>query len=120
MQVIYGGSAREPDLTGLLVLKSDPIRIIVSRPAAPPGTISVYSLFALLGAAGTAILTLTIRRAWSENKGRRPLMPWLDLVPLLLIAALALGWYFDSRRFDREIRRIQPDKNADWVMTLAE
>ena len=58
------------------------------------------------------------RRPDQESQRSRRVLSWGDIVPLLLILALALGWYCDIRHLNHQIWRIEPDQDADWSLRL--
>jgi hypothetical protein len=115
--------AAAPDLSGLIVLKSEPINVIVTRPPVA-GTISVVPLLIILGVAslwsGMGILRRLRRRTGDVPPAVAPQFAWRDAVAFVLVAALAVAWWFDSRYLAGQIRASQRAQDADWTMRLAD
>jgi hypothetical protein len=114
--------ADEPDLTGLIVLKSEPINVIVTRPPLV-GTISVVPLLVILGIAGLwsglGIVRRLRRKPGDASSSVAP-FSWRDAVAFVLVAGLAVGWWCDSRYLAGQVRASQRDQDADWTMRLAD
>jgi hypothetical protein len=115
--------ASEPDLTGLIVLESDPIDVIVTRPPLL-GTVTVVPLLVILGIvalwSGLGIVRRLRRKPGDASSSVAPLFAWRDALPFVLVAALAVAWWCDGRYLAGQIRGAQRAQDADWTMRLAE
>lgn len=116
-----GTIANEPNLDGLIVLKSEPIDVIVEWPDGADPDVSFIPPLAVLGAVAAIVAWLIVRRIVKARGGKvAPLLRWRDLAWLALVMVLASGWLVDNRRQTAEILRLTPDVEANWTMRLAE
>ena len=102
--------ASDPDMTGLIVTKSNPLDVIIAVPARhrglPPG---VQSLLAILAAiALLAIVTAIANRKLSSR----------DLIWCCLMVAVALGVWLGSRYWANQIAMLTPDADSSWSISL--
>lgn len=115
--------AREPDLTGLIVLESKPVAVIVEWPGGEARDYSLIPPIVVLSAAVAVSLGLILRRLWTARiqvSRVTSRVRWRDVAWLTLVAILAVAWLVDSRYQTCEIQRLTPDAEANWTMRLAE
>lgn len=115
--------AGEPNLDGLIVLKSEPIDVIVEWPDGVEWDHSMLPPIAVLGIVSVACLALATRCLLKAQRaaGRiASLIRRRDVLWLAVVVALAAGWLVDNRYLAFEIARLTPDQEANWTMRLAE
>jgi hypothetical protein len=105
-------SRDEDDLTGLIVLKSEPLEITVTNPNQPGGwrpPAGFGFLLALLGAGGLLVAATRSRgRAFSQR----------DLVWVVLIALAAGAAFADCQYLNGCIAKLIPDARAEWSISV--
>jgi hypothetical protein len=104
--------AAEPDMTGLIVTKSDPLDVTITVPArnswlSPGG----QSLLAILAAA-TLLAGITMI-------GNRKLS-MRDIIWTCLLVAVAVGVWQGGRYWDHRIAALSPDADSSWSISLAD
>lgn len=124
LQVLHNGGpiAREPNLDGLIILKSEPIDVFVEWPDGEARDYSSFPPITILSATVVASLWLGVRwlaRMRSKDRHAAPLFRWRDLAWLTLVMMLAAAWLVDNRFQASEIQRLTPDAKANWTMRLA-
>jgi hypothetical protein len=122
--------ADEPDLTGLIVFKSDPIEVIVTQPPQPRRAFATIPLLAVLSSiwlAAVAAVFLRRNPPPAEAVQQLRLSGWprllakrRDLLALTLITLLVIAWQIDITRLNSSIRAHQRDQDANWTMRLAD
>jgi hypothetical protein len=132
LQALYNdeGIAGEPDVSGLIVTKSDPIWVVVENPDGPvavPLLADVRPFLAALAACGTFAVALITRKALrrapagdcsAKANARLRLDIARDLSWCILILLLAVGWGFDLDWQAARIRELQPDDDARWSISI--
>lgn len=127
LQLLYHNEldiADEPDLAGLIVTKSEPVEVLISVPAkgnaVGPG---LRAMLAILAA--SAVLTLAVainNRTQRPPAGSQPsprtLISRRDLIWNCLLAAVALGVWFDDRYWTDKIASLTPDAEASWSIAI--
>ena len=102
--------AGEPDMTGLIVTKSNPLDVTISVPAKKkllsPG---LQSLLAILAA---AVLLAAVTFVANKKLSIR------DTVWACLLIAVALGVWLDGRYWDHQVARRTPDADSSWSIAL--
>jgi len=114
LQVFYHNEqciADEPDLTGLVVAKSDPVAVIVHNPADRLLSSKILAPAAVMALAG-ALLAFSIGRA------RR--IGWRDWLWFATLVAISIGFWMDERRQFRALAALLPDQFAEWSITADE
>ena len=125
LQVFYGETeiALEEKLDGLVVWKSKPIEVLVENHNRTLGQrISAKPLIAILGVGGMVLWGLQIRRrkqAAMRGETLPPIVSWRDLVALLLLVGLIIGWIIDTGNLYAAIDSARPDTKAMWTMMPA-
>jgi hypothetical protein len=104
--------ADEPDLTGLIVTKSEPLDVMISVPARNRGLApGVQSLLAILVAAGLlAAITAIANKRLSIR----------DIVWTCLIVAVAIGVWQGGRYWDNRIAMLSPDADSSWSISTSD
>ena len=100
--------AGEPDLTGLIVCRSEPLWVEVANPNDPRGLAWPAGLTPLLALAGACGLLLAASARW------RARLSWRDWVWCAAILALGLGYYADCQYHATAIANLLPDAKAEW------
>jgi hypothetical protein len=132
LQVVHSLDAEiadDPDLTGLIVFRSQPFEVVVTP--SPPGnrTFSAVPLLALLCAGWLAVFGLLLirRKGGSADKPEQPhstdagsgaRVTRRDLHGLTVLTLLAIAWQIDSTQLKADIRELQFDEIADWSIHL--
>ena len=131
LQLLYHNQidiASEPDLTGLIVSKSEPIWVTVHNPDDPGSRrwmVSPHPALAILAAGGILIAMSIFRPARSRSQatdqpavaqqiGRR------DLAWMAVIVSIAIAFWFDSLYQASRIHRLIPDADARWTIEPTE
>src|SRR5262249_14964550 len=105
-------SKDEGDLTGLIVLKSEPIEVTVTNSNQPGGwrlPAGFGFVMALLGAGG---LLVALARSRGRSLSRRDLV-WASLIVLVAGAA-----YADCQYQNMRIAALIPDARAEWSISV--
>jgi hypothetical protein len=103
--------ADEPDMTGLIVTKSDPLDVIITVPARAGLPAGVQSLLAILAAAGLlAAITAIANKKLSIR----------DIVWTCLLVAVAIGVWQGGRYWDNRIAMLSPDADSSWSISLSD
>jgi hypothetical protein len=119
LQLLYHNEfslANEPDVSGLIVTKSEPIKVIIHVPERlSDGPSGMQTFFVIVAAAGllTAAAALGNRRRSSQS-----LISRRNLVWLILLAAVALGVWLDDLYCDRQLADLDSDADAHWTIRI--
>lgn len=115
--------ADEQRLEGLIVLESEPVSVIVEYPDRQEIRKSPIVPIAILGILGIGVIGIGVRRFSPRRNASEPISfaaLWRDLLGLVLVVVLTLGWLFDNQRLAREAMQLQPAHETNWTMRLAE
>jgi hypothetical protein len=104
--------ADEPDMTGLIVMKSKPLDVVISVPARNKGLSP--GLQTLLAIAAAAALLAGISYVANKKLSIR------DIVWACLLVAVALGVWLDGRYWENQIARLSPDADSSWSIALVQ
>jgi len=110
--------ATDPELTGLIVQRSEPVDIIVTK-SGPAGAAVIPVLALLYGALLTTAAVLLIGRWRNSGRAQLTLVNWRDAAAWVVLIALTLAWHHDIRRLSQEVHRLQWDEDAPWTWRLA-
>lgn len=123
LQVFQGNGviADEPNLDGLIVLKSEPVDVIVEWPYGVQTDNSFIPSLAVLSVSVAVAGWLVVRRMRKSRGGNAAsLLRRRDVAWMVLVMVLAAGWLADNRRQTGQMQRLEPDAESNWTMRLAE
>jgi hypothetical protein len=115
LQLLYHNSYRiadEPDLSGLIVMKSQPIAVTVENPAYEKQWVFGRELVPMLAIAAAGVGLAFAGRVRGKRLSRR------DLVWAVLICGVAFSFWLDHCRQLQQIADLQPDAEAKWSIRL--
>jgi hypothetical protein len=127
LQLLYHNEidlAAEPDMTGLIVAKSQPIDLLIHVPAKNKGLDpGVQALIAILSASAILTLATVIGNRWRRPATESPLSPHpvisrRDITWIGVLLTVALGVWLDDRQWINKIASLTPDANASWSIAL--
>ena len=119
LQLVYHNElsiADEPDLSGLIVTKSEPISVLVHVPAKNAGLApGLQVMLAILAASAVLTLATVIGNRWQTP---RTLLSRRDILWNLLLIAVAFGVWFDDRYWTDKLASQSPDAKASWSIAI--
>jgi hypothetical protein len=125
LQVVYAEQeiAGDPDLAGLIVWQSQPVKVQVTNrtPAAYQARLypwPILGMFVLLAIAFRVVDVWRRSRPGSPPSSLSRWWNWRDAVALALLAGLATGWIVELRLLENAISDVRPDREADWSMEI--
>lgn len=105
-----------PDLTGMIVLKSEPIAVIVTNRDEYKLFRAILPQVCVIGIAMVVAVAVSIYNLLHN----RPLPSRRDKIAFSIVLALATAWLIASWGQNKALLRLQADRDADWSMELAE
>lgn len=124
LQVIYAEQeiATVPDVDGLIVWKSKPITVqIENQTGSHEQRFSTVPLISILVVGFIAFWILQLRRTsvvTDVEHSARPLWNGRDLVALVCIIGLTIGWIVETRSLRATIDAMRPDRDANWSIKV--
>jgi len=115
--------AHEPDLDGLIVWQSDPVKVRVVNRLPPDGrNFASTPVLVLLTITATCLGIAALWQRWRTNRDQaasvRWSIGWRDGLALALLLLLASGWQFDSQRMSQKYVGVRQDEFAPWSLEV--
>lgn len=123
LQLVHTQShiADEPDLTGMIVWKSDPVPVIVHNQDMDGYPVSAIPLVFLIaiGMVAMSVHERRVRRLAGSQGEQAGKGHWRKFLPATILLILIAAWFGDSYRLRMQIEEKLPDSEASWTMKLA-
>jgi len=126
LQLIYHNEldiSDEPDLSGLIVTKSQPIAVQIQVPEEKGLRPGLQALIAILAASAALTLATVIGNRLHSPRdnaapGPRNMISRRDIFWNCLLAAVAVGAWQGDRYWSEKIASLQPDAQASWSLAF--